>query len=457
MSKQPVPWTVEEYASYLETHAESTTYLEATEAHNLKWNTNRSPDGVRKKMLRHGIKTPSDHFKADPNADVYQSAFESDGNRAVATVSDRMPRTLDELIEACNVDLTVWKIDTHKVNRWGNDDNPNFQVKAKLSKIIPDESLWPVLQPIDAPVFTKPKQNISSNKDGLFTTMICNDAHIGYIRDESTGKLIPTHDRKALDLFCSVAESLRPNTIIINGDFIDLPDWQSKFPVGPELARHMQPAIFEAHWWIRRMVAIGAKVVYIEGNHEERMPRALIANTQAAYQIRAAGDHDEHPVVSIPNYLKLDRLGVEWVGNYPNGVYWVNENLGAQHGDVVRANSGGSVSTAVIKSGESVVFGHVHRMEMAVHTDWNFGKPRQRMAASLGCLCRIDGVVPARKQRNNWQQGFGIIDHESGNGIFHLQPIHISNGRCIAAGRMWQGRDLTNDIARDCNYPLLKT
>jgi hypothetical protein len=46
--------------------------------------------------------------------------------------------TLEELIEKTKIDVTVWNIDKYVQNFWGNENDPHWQVKAFMSKIVPD-------------------------------------------------------------------------------------------------------------------------------------------------------------------------------------------------------------------------------------------------------------------------------------------------------------------------------
>lgn len=48
-------------------------------------------------------------------------------------------RTLEQLLAYCKVDLTMWKVTKSVVNMWGGAKNPNFQVKAWLTRIQENE------------------------------------------------------------------------------------------------------------------------------------------------------------------------------------------------------------------------------------------------------------------------------------------------------------------------------
>lgn len=51
----------------------------------------------------------------------------------VAEVGEQI-KTLDELVEKCKIDITIWNIDRYVQNFWGNSESPKWQVKAWLSK-----------------------------------------------------------------------------------------------------------------------------------------------------------------------------------------------------------------------------------------------------------------------------------------------------------------------------------
>lgn len=84
----------------------------------------------------------------------------------------------------------------------------------------------------------------------------------------------------------------------------------------------------------------------------------------------------------------------------------------------------------------SVIFGHIHRREWAEITREDHDGPKTIMAASPGCLARIDGVVPSYGQgldldgrplprHENWQQGLAVIDYNEDSGNFYYQQVPI--------------------------------
>jgi hypothetical protein len=73
--------------------------------------------------------------------------------------------------------------------------------------------------------------------------------------------------------------------------------------------------------------------------------------------------------------------------------------------------------------------------------------PRTILAASPGCLARIDGAVPSVKggtdldgrpivRHEDWQQGIAVVDYQPGDGDFHLELVPIRDGEA-----RWRGVD----------------
>lgn len=56
------------------------------------------------------------------------------GTGEVLYNSSEQIRTLDELIKKCNIDTNKWEVTKYVQNYWGNQENPQWQVKAWLAK-----------------------------------------------------------------------------------------------------------------------------------------------------------------------------------------------------------------------------------------------------------------------------------------------------------------------------------
>mgnify|MGYP003113800044 CR=1 FL=1 len=391
----------------------------------------------------------SDGFDMEDNAGKKTGEnFEVIGNYAVLDYrGEENPKTLDELLKSCDVDTNIWKVDRYVVNKWEtamktNDaivHRPLFQVKAWLVRIKPVEVEFPHVVPIAPINFKKPKEK-PKKLNKFKKALIIPDAQFGFRKDINTGILDPFHDRKALDCVLQVAELEKPDTIIYLGDMLDLPEWSDKFLVSPEFFFTTQPAINELHWWTKEFRQHCDKMIYIEGNHELRMSKAIARNIIAAYNLKPANEPKKIQM-TISTLLALDDLDVEYCGPYPAGEYWLNDNLRVSHGTIARKGNADTVKAILAQARNSEIVGHIHRHEMAQKTVHPRKGIRTYVAYSPGTIARIEpNIVPAFSARNDWQQGFAIVNYQDKNGLFQIVPHSIHNGVTLYNGEVLKAR-----------------
>jgi len=405
--------------------------------------------------------------------------FEQDGNTATARgYSTRRITTLDDLIEVCKIDLDVWEIPKARVNKWevgakvakkslvwengeiveGFIDDPGkltieplFQVEAHLVKRNPVP-----LEPVVSPVRISPKslKRIPPVWATNNNTLILADPHFGFARDEMTGELIPFHDRRALSIAIQVAQDIQPETIVIVGDLADLAEFSDKFARGPELYRTTQPAIKEGTWFLAqlRLACPHARIIWIEGNHDNRWEKYLIQHAEQVYRLRRGLGFDARPITSLPYLFNVDELDIEYIGDYPNGEAWITDHAKAIHGFKVKANPGATATTVIEDAAETVVFGHVHRIELATRTIWGRHGARIISAFCPGCLCHIDGRVPAVRAHMDWQNGIGVLQHH-GDEVLPI-PVHIRDGVAYYNGKKYTAEDYVVQLRHDTGYKL---
>lgn len=307
---------------------------------------------------------------------------------------------------------------------------------------------WPVVQPAAPTVIRAGK--VAARKvatpDGWQTALILPDVQFGYLRDVDTGELIPFHDEAALEVVLQAVRLVRPDLVVFLGDLLDLPEW-SRFDQEPEFAYTTQATLDTCHLYLAKVRAEvpDARIVILEGNHDRRIAKSILANAKAALRLRPAATPPDHwPVLSVPALLRLDDLGCEYVGGFPAGIFWISERLACVHGEKVRSNA--STAAAVVDDERvSVIFGHVHRIEQRYKTRRTFHGARSNFAATPGCLCRIDGTVPSTKgstdpfgkpisRPEDWQQGFAMVTFQPGDGPFALEQVFINDGTALFRG-----------------------
>jgi predicted phosphodiesterase len=313
----------------------------------------------------------------------------------------------------------------------------------------------PKWQPIDRaqPVILAAPKKVTPKKSKHTVHIALPDPQIGY--RSLDGRLDPFHDESAMDIALQITDWLEENdrvdTVINLGDFLDLPA-QGRFEQEAAFASTSQAAFDRGHLFLQQQrLAAGpkAKIVLVEGNHDRRMEKFIVANALSAYGLRRANTN-EIPVMSIPYLLRLNEIGVEYIDAYPAGAYWITENLRAIHGTKARSN--GSTAAAYTNADPhiSTIFGHAHRLEIQSRTVFNGAGAIRSVAVSPGCLCRVDGAVPSvngsthidgspAKYFENWQQGICVISiNEDGEPFFEM--VQIKNGEAWFRGNRFKAR-----------------
>ena len=398
-----------------------------------------------------------------------------DGNYRTITAQVRH-RSVDDLLKHLNVDLTEWRIDDrYEVGSWemgrraedkklvwaggkidygyANDYGDLFintlhRFKVPLVRINPIP-ITPVVSPVRITVNAVLDEHERNYGPGMCLQIP--DIQMGYRRNFRTGDLTPFHDRRAIGVVLQVMHDYEFEQINILGDFADFTEWTDRFVREPEFYQTTQPMVIEGHWLLTQIRALqpNARIVFIAGNHEDRIERQMMEHMRAAYKLKPATElHLDEPL-GIDRLFGLTELDIELVGDYPNGQCWYGENSKSIHGNRFSSKAGGTVSSVIQNMLITTTFGHGHKIEMATKTiEDAHGNRRYVTAAMLGCLCHIDYRVPGHKRGQNWQQGFGIIHHHKISP--RVEPVPIVDGEAIFNGVTYAGNDyvqrLNNDV-----------
>jgi len=362
--------------------------------------------------------------------------------------------SIAELLEKKNIDISEIG-DIKKVSIYQSlikDENGDAQIHdltaIQFSPSWEEGPKWPVVQ--QGPQIqlqkttTKPKE-----ASGFKTCVVVPDIQFGFYRNFD-GTLEPTHDEKCISILISMIKSIKPDIIVCVGDNLDLPE-MGKYVTYPAYAQTTQASIDRATMFCAQMrnAAPDSRIVWLAGNHEERMPKYLVQNAGAAYGLRKGNTPESWPVLSVPYLCRMDEYKIEYKPGYPAADFWINNKLRIIHGD--RVKSGGSTAHVYLNNEKSsVIYGHIHRIETAFKTREDFDGPRTIMAASPGCLARIDGAIPSTRggvdldgrpltRYENWQQGVGIVTYEDDNEHkFSYEVATIYDGWTMFRGKEYK-------------------
>lgn len=391
--------------------------------------------------------------------------YEENGNEAhLITRTDRYVRTLEELLSVCEVDTDTWQVDWWKCKKWdtpmklrqhGNHHaivTTQYLVEAKLIRKV-GRQLVTDLPPLQACHFSlSPLPPLCKTESLLNLCLVVPDVHCGYLRNSETGTLNPFHCRRSVGLALQLARQLRPQVCVVLGDLLDLPDWSDKFLRSPEFYQTFQAALYEAGWILAQLAQACGRVVLIEGNHSQRITRAVWTYMPQVYGIKPANTPAALPVLSLENLLGLRQIGVELVGPYPDGKFWVNDKLALEHGKDVSQAPGGSAGKVLQRGRQySSGLGHTHRVESASKTVDTKDGPAVIEAYNFGTLARLDGPIPSRDKERNWQNALGAIWYDEAQD-YQVEMLRLNHGAAIWQGKVVAGEDYREQLRADTGW-----
>jgi len=370
---------------------------------------------------------------AKPKDEIGSMSLKEKGNEAVLKYNAAEPLSAVEVMEIAGINKKEWRVVDKEITMWQmgrkhkkvslrwtagkadgfvEDDGTIaktylYRIEVKLTRIN-RVAVKPVLRPINFSVLSSPI-HVDHDDDGLKVLFIA-DPHFGFRRTRKGLK--PIHSRPFINGLLSIADIVKPNVTVWNGDVLDLAEFGS-FDTEPELLNNTQMAGLELGWILASFKRHSLRQVVIEGNHEIRLQKAIIKNLSSGYQLTPIHDLEGWPLLSVPRFLGLDSLDTEWIGDYPSGKLKIGSAV-FQHGSIVRKGSGKTIGAMIHELTRDRFFGHIHRYEMAQKYVEDEG--RSIWVGSPGCACD-KLVTPGSNESHNWQLGAFLIhfDKHSGN------------------------------------------
>jgi predicted MPP superfamily phosphohydrolase len=230
----------------------------------------------------------------------------------------------------------------------------------------------------------------------------------------------PYHDKKAWNLMIKVAKDLKPDGIIIQGDFADFYS-VSSHSKSPDRVNNLKWEVKEVKKLLKQLDSLGAKdKIFISGNHEDRLRRYLEDKAPELFGI-----------VDIPELLELKQNKWKYVSY--KGDIKVGK-LNATHD--VNSSGRNAVFDAINTYQGNTITGHSHRICMIVEGN---AQGQAHVGASFGWLGDFKAVdyMHRVKVARSWNHGFGIMYLEP-NGDFHLTPVVIFNNKCAFNGKIYR-------------------
>lgn len=233
----------------------------------------------------------------------------------------------------------------------------------------------------------------------------------------------PLTDHAAVSAVMECAEDQQPEVWANLGDLLD-GEAVSQWLKDPAHLNGLQYELDYArnHWADVRQLLPHTRLIYCEGNHEERLPIWITKNP-------GLGGLD---CLTVPKLMQLDKYGVQWFTR--NQRCWLGKLL-LIHGSAASINSGYSASAEMRKRRCNGISGHCHRMAVVYHR----GELDTLTWAENGHLMRLEDVGYLRGSSANWQQGFSVIYYT--DDWFQVCPVPIIDRKFVFDGKLYRCKD----------------
>lgn len=244
---------------------------------------------------------------------------------------------------------------------------------------------------------------------------------------------IPFHDARAIDLVLTVFQEIKIDEIILNGDIVDFINVSLHGPKHPDIQEALEDEIHQTLEFLKtlRKLFPAQKIVFLFGNHEDRLDRWILNNCPAFWNF-----------LRLDKMLQLESLNIEWYEyNYE---YKVNNlNLFVQHSPPSYSENAAMTSLKK-KLDASYIYGCTHRKDYAIKKGKN-GLYEIFMNGWLGSSKQVDHLhrefqrkaFRYTKGHENWQQCFSII-YDFGNNHDIKQFNIYHDHSCVVEGALYR-------------------
>lgn len=225
---------------------------------------------------------------------------------------------------------------------------------------------------------------------------------------------IPYHDLPTVNAWVADCKRHAIKSILLNGDILDFYQL-SDYLRDPSKPR-MREEILKGRQFLEylRSTFPKARIVYKEGNHDERLKRYLATRAPELLELEE---------IRLPRLLETDKYGVEWVED--KRIVMVGK-MPVIHGHEYRG--GGGVMPArwlYLRTGESAMMGHLHQP-----TFYSFRTMTGKEVGmwSLGCACHLS---PLYAPLNQWAHGWCVNEIAPDGGFTVHQRRLLRNGQVV--------------------------
>jgi len=246
-------------------------------------------------------------------------------------------------------------------------------------------------------------------KDQLETTVVFGDVHGVY------------YDKKSWQILLQVIDDLKPQRVIINGDFMDCYSISS-FIKDPNRGFDIQEEFNQANDLLNQLQRVHkGETIYISGNHENRLKKKLWGEYQ---------DFASMPELTIEGKLCLEERKIQYIQPKGRDAYYMLGKIKVGHFNKASQHSAYTAKSLVDKYACSIIQGHTHRLGEHFKT---MGDDTV-VGVESGCLCDLN---PEYVCDPNWMAGFVIVNKVKGKNRYHIQSVPIVKHEALYNGVLY--------------------
>lgn len=237
----------------------------------------------------------------------------------------------------------------------------------------------------------------------------------------------PWHDPRLVTLVLDVIEDIGVDRIILNGDILDYYGVNMHGPKHPNIRQSLEDEIIWGKDFFSDLRKRFPKqeIVYIFGNHEDRLDRFIIKNCKPFWNI-----------LTTDKQMNLDGLNIEWF-RYNHRYRLEDSNFYIQHSPSSYSSPQANFTTYPDCSS---LFGCSHRVGMAARTGVKeiYYSYFNGWLSTWNLTPEHSEIFRFIKGHNKWQNCFSIATCIDGTEVINNQYI-INKYKTVVDGNLYEG------------------
>jgi hypothetical protein len=236
-----------------------------------------------------------------------------------------------------------------------------------------------------------------------------------------------SHSDKTIEIFYQVCRELKPQTIILNGDTLDMFSI-SRYPKDIRISSSLLKERNAYHIFLKNIHDITANyqtdIFETNSNHSGDS----VEGRYWRYLSDRIGELSELPEIKDKlSYSNVFHPTEDWSRIKLVDYVEICKGFVVLHGDVVRKHGGYSARGLLDKWFVSIVSNHTHRIGSTAQRFPSIGSQKERIIRVYenGCACDLE---PCYASAANWQNGFSIINYNNTSEP-SVETVLVHNGK----------------------------